>query len=370
MTSVADADTSSVRIRRPLSIVCEPRPSKTAVVLINIGTPDAPETGPVRRYLREFLSDPRVIDLPALLRALLLNLVILPFRPKRSAAAYRKVWTEAGSPLLVHARALERGLQARLPLIKTVTAMRYGSPSIAAAIEELVQAHCDQVVLVPLYPQHASASTGSALEACYRALGALPRVPSVTVLPELFNDPGFIGAICARFNDAVATQPFDHVLFSYHGLPLSQVQQTVVPSHRCLGADGASCCDSLTEANSSCYRAQCIATTRMLAASLELHSFSTSFQSRLGRAQWLLPNTEDHLRVLRSKGVSRLAVVCPSFVADCLETVEEIGVRAREQWTALGGASLTLVPCLNAYPKWIEALASAIERRLAPLDQR
>jgi protoporphyrin/coproporphyrin ferrochelatase len=359
---MVSANAQPVRGAARLAVVGDARPSRTAVVLLNVGTPDEPTTGAVRRYLREFLSDPRVLDMPAPLRFLILNLFILPFRPAKSAAAYRKVWTPEGSPLMVHSKALERALQERMPRAKVMTAMRYGNPSIRAVVEEIAREGIDHVVLVPLYPQHASASTGSAVQRAFQLLGALPRVPNVSVVPEMFDDAGFLDGVTARFSETTAGLSYDHVLFSYHGLPLGQVQKVVRAGHTCGGVEGAKCCDALTADNASCYRAQSLATTRLLVRALGVGAHSTSFQSRLGRAQWLLPNTEDELARLRNNGVKRLVVVTPSFTADCLETLEEIGVRAKEQWTSTGGESLVVVPCVNAHPAWVEGLARLIER--------
>jgi ferrochelatase len=350
-------------VSAPLRILKETRPQKTVIVLMNIGTPEKPTPGAVRTYLREFLSDPRVLDIGDVARSLLLNLVILPTRPAKSAAQYQNVWGDEGSPLMVHSRALERGLQARLPSARVLVAMRYGKPSLQEMAAIVEREGFDHVVLVPLYPQHASASTGSSLQRAFELLGALPRVPSVTVIPELFDDDGFLDAIVATFREATRNVTYDNVLFSYHGLPVRQVQKVVHAGHTCAGTEGASCCDALGPHNASCYRAQCMSTSRMLVSRLGLASSSTSFQSRLGRAQWLLPNTEHHLEELREQGKKDLVVLCPSFTADCLETVEEIGFRAREQWKTLGGSSLTLVPCVNAHPTWVEGLARAIERR-------
>lgn len=337
----------------------------TALLLINLGTPEAPTPSAVRHYLRELLGDARVLDLPWIPRQLLLNAAILPFRPKRSAAQYRAIWQAEGSPLMVHSRALERALQARLPHLTVKLAMRYGKPSLRAVIRDIEYAGAERVILAPLYPQHASASTGSALELAYAELGRLRRVPALSVLPEFFSEPRFLDAVAAVFRENIPSTSFDHVLFSYHGLPLHQVQATVSPHHRCEGVAGAACCAQLGLHNSSCYRAQCIATTEHLARRLGVMGrSSTSFQSRLGSARWLLPNTEQHLVELARSGVRRLVVACPSFVADCLETLEEIGHRARATFLAAGGESLRLVPCVNGHPTFVEAIAHWVERRL------
>ncbi len=334
------------------------------VVLINVGTPDAPTPRAVRRYLRAFLSDARVIDLPALPRWLLLHLVILPLRPRRSAALYRAIWTQQGSPLLVHGRALVDALQARLPGARVSLAMRYGEPTLAAALRRAR----GRVVLVPLFPQEASATTGSALAEAYRVLGAAPRVPAVSVVPPLFNDDGFLDAVASMIVEST-TAGVDAVLLSYHGVPVSQVQRTVAPGHVCGGDDAWQCCASLGAANGGCYRAQCVATSRALEERLRaagIHApVSTSFQSRLGRARWIGPSTAETITALARSGVRRLAVACPSFVADCLETLEEIGVQARAQFLAAGGERFTLVPCVNADPRFVDALARRVGDALA-----
>ena len=367
MTTTTTTTTTTTRPRAALTIVGQgSAPPRTAVLLMNIGTPDAPTTTAVRRYLREFLSDPRVLDMNAVGRALLLNLIILPFRPSKSAAAYRAVWTSEGSPLAVHTHGLARVLQPLLPEARVFIAMRYGNPSLRAAVDEIARTGVDRVVLVPLFPQYASASTGSALAEAYRLLGALPVVPAVSVVPPFFDDDGFIDRVAASVQAKTSTssQKIDHVLFSYHGLPVHQVQATSTSGHRCDGDDSNACCAELHPGNASCYRAQCMATTRALVARLGLAAgeFSTSFQSRLGRAKWLLPSTEDAIVALAKQGKKHVAVVCPSFVADCLETVEEIAIRAREVFVEHGGESLVVVPCLNADEGWARVVAGYVHR--------
>jgi len=336
-------------------------PRKTAIILINVGTPDDPSTSSVRRYLKEFLSDPRVLDIAALARWLLLRLIILPFRSPKSAKMYRSIWTKDGSPLLVHTRTLAEKLKQRLPDALVLVGMRYGNPRLAHAIAEASKSGATQILLAPLFPQYASASTGTALQEAYRLLGALPRVPEVHVLPPFFLDGGFLDSFVATLKEAIASKPVDHVLFSYHSIPLHQVQMLHAGC-----ASNDSCCATLGPHNASCYRAQCIATTNELVkrAGLAPGSFSTSFQSRLGRAVWLGPNTESTIEGLAKKGTKRLAVICPSFVSDCLETVEEIGVRAKEQFHSLGGEELVAVPCVNGRDDMADALASLARQTL------
>jgi ferrochelatase len=337
----------------------------TGVLLINLGTPASPAVRDVRRYLREFLSDSRVIDVPALVRWPLVHAWIAPTRAPRSARQYRGVWGEAGSPLRVHSRALRDALARELGAdFPVAVGMRYGDPSIAAALGELLAAGAGRVVALPLYPQYAASSTGSALEALYAAAKGHWNAPPLEVLPEFFAAPGFVQALAAVARPVLAQARPDHVLLSYHGLPERQVRKSAPGSPLCLRA--ATCCDALRPDNARCYRAQCFATSRALADALELADgrWSIAFQSRLGRTPWIRPFTDEVLPALAARAVRRLAVLCPSFVADCLETVEEIGVRARAQWSALGGEALDLVPCPNAHPVWVASLAGWIRARV------
>ncbi len=334
-------------------------------MLINLGTPDAPNTPDVRRYLKEFLSDPRVIDINPLGRWLLLNLFILPFRPAKSAAAYKKVWMQDGSPLLVYGRALQNGVQASLNKkapgrYEVRLAMRYGQPSIPSVLQELLQHDLERLLVLPLFPQYSSAASGSALERVLELVARSWNVPSVDTFDAFYDAPAFINAfrdVAAPLLEAFAP---DHVLFSYHGLPERQVKKSDTTGTHCLAS--ATCCETITPANRFCYRAHCVATTKALVQALHLppqkHSFS--FQSRLGRTPWIKPYTDEVLPQLAQQGVKRLAVFSPAFVADCLETVEEIGLRAREQWLSLGGEDLLLIPSLNDNPVWVEGLAAMI----------
>lgn len=333
------------------------------VLLIQLGTPDSAEVADVRSYLREFLSDPRVIDLPAPARALLLNAVILPFRPRRSAEQYEKIWTEDGSPLTTHTQNLAREVQADLgDGYRVAFGMRYKNPPIALAVADLVAANCERIVILPLFPQYASASTGSALEEALRVLGGLWNVPEVATVGDFYDDPGFIRAVATVARPHLDAFKPDHVILSYHGLPEKQVRKSDPTGQWCLTGD--SCCDLVVEANRYCYRAQCFATTRALSTKLELEPgrFSTTFQSRLAGQKWIEPYTDVELAGLHASGVRRLAVLTPSFTADCLETLEEIGIRLREQWEGLGGEDLLVVPCLNASPVWVSAVAGLVRK--------
>jgi ferrochelatase len=334
-------------------------PGRRGLLLVNLGTPDAPRTPEVRRYLREFLSDPRVLDLPALGRWALLNLIILPFRPAKSAEAYRKIWRAEGSPLLHHSRALEAGVRALLGSDYEVElAMRYGNPSIPSALARLEARGVSELTVFPLYPQYASSSTGSSLEAIYAQVAKGWNTLPLHAVPAFYDHPGFLDAFAEVGRPVVERVKADHVLFSFHGLPERQIQKSDTSGgQHCLKSPD--CCDRIVEANRFCYRAQCFATARGLAQRLGLspEGYTVTFQSRLGRTPWIKPYTDVVLPELAKKGVKRLAVYCPAFVADCLETLEEIGIRAKEQFLAAGGEALELVPSLNATPAWIKTVA-------------
>jgi ferrochelatase len=337
--------------------------ARTGVLLINLGTPDSPSTRDVRRYLREFLSDPRVIDISAPARFALLNFVILPLRPRRAARQYASVWMEDGSPLLVHGRALEASVSAALGDAYAVElAMRYGNPSIRSGLDALCAAGVERIAALPLFPQYSDAATGSALARLEEEHARVADAPPLATLRSFYDDPGFIDAereVAAPVLEAFAP---DYVLMSFHGLPERQVKRSDASGSHCLVS--ATCCDAIGAHNRECYRAHCYATARAIAAALDLPSdgHGVAFQSRLGRTPWIRPYTDELLPELAARGVKRLAVMCPAFVADCLETVEEISVRAAEQWEQLGGEALQLVPSLNAAPRWTQAVAEMAKR--------
>lgn len=343
---------------------------RVGLLLVNLGTPDSPRVSDVRRYLKEFLSDPRVVDINPVLRWVLLNIVILPLRPTKSAEAYKKVWMkEGGSPLLFHGLALQDALAERLPDIPVVLAMRYQTPSIAKGLDELFAAGCDEILMLPLFPQYASSSTGSAVEAVYREAGKRWNTPFVRVLPPFYEDAGFIDAFAQVGRPVIDELDPQHVLMSFHGLPERQVTKSDHTGKHCLASDG--CCDRMVDANRNCYRAQCYATARRLAATLDLpdDQWSVAFQSRLGRAPWVKPYTDERIVELAKQGIERIAVYCPAFVADCLETIEEIGIRAEEDFREAGGKELRLIPSLNAHPAWVDAVAAMVEAHIDAAQQ-
>jgi ferrochelatase len=360
-----------VPARSPSVAHAKTRAVTTGLLLINLGTPAAPTPPAVRRYLRQFLGDPRVLDMNRVGRTLLLEGVILPFRPRRSAHAYRQIWDdERGSPLLFHGRDLAREVSDRLGRGWVVElGMRYGQPSLASAVDRLLAAGVDRIVAMPLFPQYASSTTGSALEELYRVCALRVNVPPLSVVPAFHDHPGFLEAFADVAAPRLAAFAPDHVLFSFHGLPERHLRAADPTHAHCLPVGAATygaCCETITAANRHCYRAHCVATARGLAARLGLSENRTtiSFQSRLGRVPWIRPYTDDVLAGLVAKGVKKLAVLCPAFVADCLETLEEIGIRAKATVAAAGG-ELELVPSLNATPRWVEAVVE-LARAMAP----
>jgi ferrochelatase len=338
---------------------------ETGVLLVNLGTPDAPQTPEVRRYLREFLGDPRVIDINPVGRWLLVNLIIAPFRSPKSAEAYQKVWTEDGSPLLVHGKALTSEVQARLKDVPVELAMRYGNPSVRSGLERLRERGCTRVIALPLYPQYADSTTESSIEKIREEAAKAWETPILTFVDPFYDDEAFVRAFATVGKPVLDELQPDHVLFSYHGLPERHVLKTDPTGSHCLAS--ADCCQAIGDANARCYRAQCFATSRALARELGLEpdTWTVAFQSRLGRDEWIKPYTTQTVEALAQAGKKRLAVFCPAFVADCLETIEEIGMRAEEDFRAAGGEALRLVPSLNAEPAWADAVVDLIERAVA-----
>lgn len=330
---------------------------KTGILLINLGTPDDPSVRSVRRYLREFLLDPRVIDLPFFWRYLLVYGLILPFRPFKAAHAYKKIWQPAGSPLRTHTQAFAQKLAVTLGSSYQVSvAMRYGNPTMASALAAL--ANCKKIIVLPLFPQYSSAATGSALAHALRHIAQPWNIPELHVIDSFYARQEFIDPWSTLLQPYLV-DPENFLLFSYHGLPERHIDK----SHCQAACQRIVACPSVDKKNYFCYRAQCYQTTRLLAQKLALtpERYTTSFQSRLGRIPWIQPYTENILPQLYAQGIRKLVVACPAFVADCLETLEEIGMQAQEQWHALGGESFALVPCLNDHPAWVQGVTSILQ---------
>ncbi|MEZ6038274.1 MAG: ferrochelatase [Planctomycetota bacterium] len=330
------------------------------VLLVNLGTPDSTSVGDVRRYLAQFLMDHRVIDMPWPLRALLVHGIILRTRPRRSAEAYRKIWTQRGSPLLFHSEDLRNGLQDVLgPGVRTAFAMRYQNPSVEAGLTQLVAQGCVDVVVVPLFPQYSQAAWASAFDEVSRVAAAMRNTPNLRFVPPFFDHPEFLDAQAAVARPLLDGFRADHVVMSFHGLPEKHIHKSDASGAHCLR--GNDCCAVMRQENRFCYRAQCFATARGLAERLGLgpNDYEVTFQSRLTKA-WIQPFTDQRLLALPGEGKKRVAVLCPAFVADCLETIEEIGMQARESFVGAGGEDLLAVPCVNASPRWIEGLARIV----------
>lgn len=329
--------------------------SKKAVLLINLGTPDYCDPKSVRQYLREFLTDPRIIDLPAIVRWLLVNFFIIPFRYKTTTEAYKQIWTASGSPLLAISNQIKNALSAELePDYQVELGMRYGHPSIQSALAKI--RHCDSIFVIPLFPQYSSAATGSAIEELLSHLYQQWNIPELTIKSDFYNLPGFTHACAEVIKKHLIDKNIDMLVFSYHGLP----ERHITKSDCKAKCDHRNACPSVIDNNRFCYRAQCYATSQIIAQELGLtpDQYTVSFQSRLGRTPWIKPYTDLLLPELINKGIKNIAIVSPSFVADCLETLEEINIRTKKQWTALGGNDFTFIPCVNDSQPWIKALAS------------
>lgn len=334
--------------------------SKKAVLLLNLGSPDSTKVPDVRRYLREFLSDPRVLDVNPILRAIVLNLFILPFRPRKSAAAYSTVWTEEGSPLIVTSKK-QRDLLAAKVDVPVHLAMRYGQPAVPDVMKRIVADGTEELFLVPLYPHYAMSSYETAVVQAMDEVAKQKPEMKVTLLQPYYNDPEYIGAL------ADATAPhlehgYDALVFSYHGVPERHLRKSD-PSHaHCLTVPD--CCHCANPAHATCYRHQCVRTMELLVERLGIPKEKTvlAFQSRLGRDPWLTPQTDVTVERLGKEGKKKILVICPSFVTDCLETLEEIAEGCKETFEEAGGEHLELIPCLNENPKWIDFLAGRCRR--------
>ncbi len=338
----------------------------TGVLLINLGTPKSPSVKDVRAFLGEFLRDPYVIDASPTFRWLLLNFVILPFRPRIAAAAYQKIWTAQGSPLLFHTRRAAEKLQNHLGADFLVRyALRYGAPSIESTLTAMLNRGFSRLIVIPLYPQYASSTFDSTKVAVLEVIQKMSKDINVIIAEPFYSDLGFIGSFAAQGKKAMPGFSPDHILFSFHGLPESHIRNTELVKNYCLKPD-FSCCNKITEVNAKCYRAQCVQTAKYISEQLNISTsdYSVAFQSRLGRTPWIRPYTNEVIPQLASSGKKKLLVFSPSFVADCVETLEEIDIRGRESFLKAGGKSFMLVPSLNAEDHWIEALAQITKKTL------
>lgn len=337
------------------------------VLLVNLGSPDSPGVSDVRRYLREFLMDKRVIDSPFLVRFLVVNGAIVPFRAAQSAEAYDRIWQPEGSPLILTSRSLQRQLQERFPELLVELAMRYQNPSIPDAVQRLCDAGVKELFLVPLFPHYAMSSYESAVERVKEVARKRSPEMRISVLEPYYNDPAYIRSLVASASEFLR-RDYDHLLFSFHGLPLRHLRKSDPTCQHCLTVEN--CCETPSPAHATCYRAQCFKTVRSFVTRSPVKNYSVAFQSRLGRDPWLEPYTDREIVRLAREGVRKLIVICPAFVSDCLETIEEIGIRGHELFRESGGEELVLVPCLNTHPQWINALEMWILRHFVLLAAR
>jgi protoporphyrin/coproporphyrin ferrochelatase len=342
------------------------RVNNRAVLLVNLGSPDSASVEDVRTYLREFLMDGRVLDAPYPIRWCIVHLSILPKRPIQSAEAYEKVWTPEGSPLVATSRKVRAALQQRAG-VKVELAMRYRNPSIPDAIRKLRDRGIEELLLIPLFPHYAMSSYETAAERVRAVIDEIAPQMSLTVVPPYYDHADYIRAMTANAAEYLQ-QDYDHLLFSFHGIPERHLRKSDPTGRHCLTPQD--CCGGDCPVLGTCYRAQCLKTAEAFVrmASIPKHKYSVAFQSRLGREPWLKPYTDCVIEGLAQAGIRRLVVICPSFVSDCLETLEEIGMRGRQTFLDAGGKEFSLVPCLNEHPLWLACLEKMTRNWLAGLN--
>ncbi|MGS2741331.1 ferrochelatase [Sinomicrobium sp. M5D2P17] len=326
------------------------------VLLVNLGSPDSTEVEDVKKYLDEFLMDERVIDVPWILRAFIVKGIILRTRPKNSAEAYKRIWWDEGSPLIVLSKRLREKVE-ELVSVPVALAMRYGNPSLQAGLDELHKKGVTEVLLIPLYPQFAMATTETILVLAEKLRKKYFPEMSFTTLPAFYNHPDYIRVLAVSIEEALQGKEWEHLLFSYHGVPERHIRKSDVTKSHCK-IDGK-CCHTPSPAHQFCYRHQCYETTKQVASYLGLKegAYSTSFQSRLGKDPWLQPFTDKTVAAFAENGTRKMAIATPAFVSDCLETLEEIGMEAKEDFLEKGGEEFHVVPCINDREDWVKVLA-------------
>jgi ferrochelatase len=332
---------------------------RRGIILMNLGSPDSTQVKDVRKYLNEFLMDGKVIDTPYLLRLLLVKGIIVPFRAPKSAEAYRSIWWESGSPLIELTKRLQNAVQREMSEPVTI-AMRYGNPSPAAAYDELLKKDpaIEEVILFPLYPHYAMSSYETAVDYMKEVHAKKKYKFRLTTIKPYYNQPDYINAMAENMKPYL-DQAYDHILFSYHGVPGRHIKKSDITGNHCLQAEN--CCDVSSPAHNFCYRHQCFTTTKLITWQLNIPAdkYSISFQSRLGKG-WLEPFTDIRLEQMPKEGIKKLLIICPAFVSDCLETLEEIAERGKETFLHAGGERYTMIPCLNVHPLWVSAITKWI----------
>jgi protoporphyrin/coproporphyrin ferrochelatase len=343
------------------------RMSQKGLLLMNLGSPDSAAVPDVRRYLREFLMDARVIDAPYPVRFGLVHFSIIPRRAHLSAEAYQSIWTKDGSPLIAISRALQELLRRHLSCLVEL-AMRYQNPSVEYAVTRLKLRGVTDITLLPLFPHYAMSSYETAVEKVRAVVAQECPATVLKVVPPFYDHPSYIGALVDGARPYLDSG-YDHLLLSFHGLPERHLRKSDPTGSHCTKV--ANCCETPSPAHATCYRAQCFKTARAFAqaAGIATDRYSISFQSRLGREPWMQPYTDERLEQLAQGGVRKLAVMCPAFVADCLETLEEIGMRGRERFLQAGGEEMTVIPCLNTNPEWISAVIDLVAPHLGASTQ-
>jgi ferrochelatase len=332
--------------------------SNIGVLLINLGTPDSPSVKDVRKYLFEFLNDPRVIDIPAILRFFLVNFIIVPFRALKSAKIYKDLWTEDGTPILIYGRSIQDKLQLALGNdFEVHLAMRYQNPGMDDILAKMEKKNYKKIIIIPLFPQYASASTGSAIDKAMKLISKWWVIPEIKIISQFYDDEGFIKTIVGQAKKYNIDE-YDHILFSYHGLPVRQVDKVYEDGTLC---EEHNCETEITGENKYCYKATCYATTRLLVEKLNIpnEKYTVCFQSRLDK-KWLEPFSDKVVIEQAKKGAKKLLVFSPAFVSDCLETTIEIGMEYQKLFEQNGGEKIQLVESLNDHPMWVEALKKMV----------
>ena len=337
--------------------------AKKGVLLINVGTPDEPTVKSVRNYLREFLLDPDVIDAPYIIRQLLVRGIILRVRPKKIAPLYRKIWMDEGSPLRVYSDRITKSLNEMVEDVEFDFAMRYGNPSIESGLMSLRDKGVDELLLLPMFPHYAQATTESALKHAYKQLKSINWSPKIIEMGHFDTDEEYVIPLTNSIQSQLDNDA--HLLFSYHGLPVSHVKRVDKSKNHCQKVND--CCSIKSEANSLCYGHHCMNTTQTVVGLLGLNEdqWSISFQSRIGPVKWLEPSTMDKVEDLVKRGVKKLAIVAPAFLADGLETLEELDIGIREHFLELGGEELIVIKCLNDNQDWVEGLSKLITKKFS-----
>ena len=326
---------------------------------MNLGSPDSTKVSDVKKYLNQFLMDERVIDKPWLLRALLVKGIIVPFRAPKSAEAYKTIWTDEGSPLIVNTKELQKALQNNFEEPVEI-AMRYGNPTPEAAFDTLLKRNpsIEEVIALPLYPHYAMSSYETAVEYAKEIHQKKKYSFKLTFIEPFYNEPEYLQALAENIKPFLS-EPYDQLLFSYHGIPERHIRKSDITGCHCLQTEN--CCEVSSPAHAHCYRHQVFTTTKLVTKNLQIPSdkYSISFQSRLGKG-WLTPFTDIRLKELPGEGIKKLLIVCPAFVSDCLETLEEIAIRGKEIFMEAGGESFTMIPCLNVHPLWVKAIVGYV----------